>query len=198
MMRIGLIGPAADDQDKLRKAVELFMADEQIGQIIYLGMDGAVETLLSNWGGESLDTEHFLRRGAELACSGEASEIERLLSEEKDADRFERIRCLPEPPARAVEMLDRWIVLAVHDKAILDEEDIANAHIIVYGRSSGPDFKRFGPRCFLTPGPLSAGRIGLIELKPEGHLDVSLLDLDGEAQLTESVHSNQAKLVVSP
>jgi len=46
------------------------------------------------------------------------------------------VRRLPPPPARAIEMIDDRVVLLVHDKAVLDEEDIANAHLIVYGKRS--------------------------------------------------------------
>ena len=45
----------------------------------------------------------------------------------------------------------------MHDKAILDEDDVANAHVIVYGEAADADFKRFGPRSFLTPGPVAKG-----------------------------------------
>jgi len=94
-------------------------------------------------------------------------------------------------------MLEKWIVLAVHDKAILDEDDVANAHVIVYGKSSDADFKRFGPRSFLTPGPVSKGRVGRISLRADGGLDVALLDLDGQHVLRESMAPTLAKMVVA-
>ena len=60
--------------------------------------------------------------------------------------RLEFLRTLPPAPARAIEMIGDRIILAVHDKKVLDEEDIANAHVIVYGRSDEMLLKQFGPR----------------------------------------------------
>jgi hypothetical protein len=196
-MRIGVIGPASKSHDDLRRAVELFLADPDIRQIIYLGVDGAAEAVVAELGAGQLTETEFLARGAELACHGSAEEIDRLLAQEIAAQRLSRVRRLPDPPARAIEMLEKWIVLAVHDKAILDEDDVANAHVIVYGKSPEADFKRFGPRSFLTPGPLSGGRIGRMTLRSDGGLDVALLDLDGQHIRRESMAPTLAKMVVA-
>jgi hypothetical protein len=195
-MRIGIIGQAGES-DELRRAIELFLTDPQIKQIIYLGDDTAVDEVLSNFARENLGEDEFLRRGAELACQGSADDIEGLLAEDRAGQRLALLRRLPPPPARAIEMLEKWIVLAVHDKAILDEDDVANAHIIVYGKAADADFKRFGPRSFLTPGPLNGGRVGRIALRADGGLDVSLLDLSGNSVLRESISPALAKVVVT-
>jgi hypothetical protein len=196
-MRIGVIGPAGKTQDELRRAIELFLADPEIKQIIYLGSDGAAEAAVDEFSRGQLDENEFLTRGAELACHGAPEDIEQLLGQEAAAQGLSRVRRLPDPPARAIEMLEKWIVLAVHDKAILDEDDVANAHVIVYGKSPDADFKRFGPRSFLTPGPLAKGRVGRISLRPDGGLDVALLDLDGQHVLRESMAPTLAKMVVA-
>jgi Arc/MetJ family transcription regulator len=196
-MRIGIIGQAGKSSDDLRRAIDLLLTDTQIKQIIYLGDDDAVDAVLRDFARESLGEDEFLRRGAELACAGSADDIEGLLAEDRAAQRLSLLRRLPEPPARAIEMLEKWIVLAVHDKAILDEDDVANAHVIVYGKAPEADFKRFGPRSFLTPGPLRRGRVGRIALRADGGLDVSLLDLQGNAVLRESIAPALAKIVVT-
>jgi hypothetical protein len=196
-MRIGIIGQAGKSADDLRRAIDLLLTDPQIKQIIYLGEDDAVDAVLHEFARESLGEDEFLRRGAELACAGSADDIEGLLAEDRAAQRFSLLRRLPEPPARAIEMLEKWIVLAVHDKAILDEDDVANAHVIVYGKAPEADFKRFGPRSFLTPGPLTRGRIGRIALRPDGGLEVALLDLQGNPVLRESISPALAKIVVT-
>ena len=196
-MRIGVIGPCGKTQDELRRAIELFLADPEIKQIIYLGADGAAEAVVSEFSRGQLDENEFLTRGAELACHGAPEDIELLLCQEAAAQGLSRVRRLPDPPARAIEMLEKWIVLAVHDKAILDEDDVANAHVIVYGKAADADFKRFGPRSFLTPGPVAKGRVGRISLRPDGGLDVALLDLDGQHVLRESMAPTLAKMVVA-
>ncbi len=196
-IRIGVIGQAGKATGELRKALELLLADPEVKQVIYLGRDGAVEEVVAAWSKESLDESEFLARGAELACQGSAEQIEALLGEASSVQRLAAVRMLPEPPARAVEMLDKWIVLAVHDKAVLDEDDVANAHVIVYGKSNEADFKRFGPRSFLTPGPLSRGKVARLTLLDDGNLEVSILDLSGAVTVREEVSLAAAKLVVT-
>jgi hypothetical protein len=95
-------------------------------------------------------------------------------------------------------MMEKWIILAVHDKAVLEEDDVANAHVIVYGEAPEAAFKRFGPRAFLTPGPLYKGRVGSIGLRPDGSLELAILDLQGATVLSESIApAAVAKVVIS-
>ena len=196
-MRIGLIGPVGQAQQKLERALELLTIDPAMRQVIYLGPDDAAGEVVAARARGGIEREEFLRRGAELAQSGSADAIAQLLAEERTQSRMTLVRRLPEPPARAIEMLDTWIVLAVYDKAVLDEDDIANAHIIVYGRGDEPVLKRFGPRCFFTPGPLSQDHVGCIELMPQGHVEVRLLGLDGSVRLREPLYVTGSKLVVT-
>jgi hypothetical protein len=198
ILRMGLIGPAGEDDAELERALELLIADPAMRRILYLGNDGAIERVATAWSRARLEQEEFLRRAAELCCAGSPDEIAQLLAEEREGGRLALIRNLPEAPARAIEMMDKWIVLAVHDKAVLDEDDIANAHIIVYGRAEEASLKRFGPRCFFTPGPLSAGKLGCLELMPEGHVEVRLIGLDGRTLFSDSLQTVGAKLVVTP
>jgi hypothetical protein len=196
-MRIGLIGPAGNAQQKLELALELLTADPAMRQVIYLGPDDAVGQVVATRARGGIEREEFLRRGAELARGGSADAIAQLLAEERVQSRMTLVRRLPEPPARAIEMLDTWIVLAVYDKAVLDEDDIANAHIIVYGRADEPVIKRFGPRCFFTPGPLAHDQVGCLELMPQGQVEIRLLGLDGSVRLREPLHATGSKLVVT-
>jgi hypothetical protein len=196
-MRIGLIGPTGKAKTKLEKALDLLTGDLATRQVIYLGADDAAAQVVAERARAGLDPDEFLRRSVEVACSGSADQIAELLSEQRAAPRLDVVRELPAPPARAIEMLDTWIVLAVHDKAVLDEDDIANAHVIVYGRADEPVFKRFGPRCFFSPGPLALDQVGLLELMPEGHVEIRLLGLDGEVRMREALYVGGAKLVVT-
>src|SRR5688572_11673485 len=109
-MRIGLIGPAAQAKPKLERALDLLTADPKMRQVIYLGVDDAAGQVVAERAGAGLAQAEFLRRGAELACRGSADDITQLLSEERAISRLGLVRELPEPPARAIEMLDTWIV----------------------------------------------------------------------------------------
>jgi hypothetical protein len=196
---MGLIGPAGNASHELEQALELLWADESVRRIVYLGADGALDALAAKWNHQEPENETFLARAAELACNGTADEITTLLAEESPGRAIDLVRKLPEAPARAIEMLDKWIVLAVYDKAVLDEDDIANAHVVVYGRSDEALLKRFGPRCFFTPGPLSQGKLGSLTLQTDGQLELRLLALDGTTLSQESLlQVTSAKLVVTP
>jgi len=208
-MRIGLIGPSGTrtgtrsgqgDKD-LRKALEFLLVDAEVQQAIYFGIDDSIDAVVGNWAGEIMGgdagEEAFLTRAADLAASGTPDAIAALLNADLFTRRLNLVRKLPRPPARAIEMLDKWIVLGVHDKSVLDEEDIANADVIVYGKSDAPHIKRFGPRAFFTPGPLSAGRVGMLELTADGQLEISVFDLSGTPISSETLQSRSAKMVVS-
>ncbi|MEY4580507.1 MAG: hypothetical protein RL701_5210 [Pseudomonadota bacterium] len=196
-MRLGIIGKADGALSELRQAIELFFRDPELKQIVYLGDDDAITEVAALFAGEQLDEEAFLQRGVELACQGSSDAIERLLQADREAQRLSLLRRLPAPPACAIEMLERWIILAVHDKAVLEEDDVANAHVIVYGEAPEAAFKRFGPRSFLTPGPLNKGRVGSIHLRPDGGIDIALLDLQGATVLNELVTPALGKVVVT-
>jgi hypothetical protein len=201
-MRLGLLGPAAGALDMLRESVEFLVGDAAVDQVIYLGNDDAIERVLAAWaeelfGGEPSE-DAFLERVAALAPRGEAGELERLLTADAAVQRLGAVRCLPPPPARAVEMLGDRIVLLVHDKAHLDEDDIANANLVVYGRSPAADLKRFGHRYFFTPGPMREGRIGVVDLEDDGRIAVSLYDPGGVPHLREILERRTGKVVVAP
>jgi hypothetical protein len=196
-MRMGVIGSAPDSERELHRAIELFLADPLLKQILYLGEDDAIAHAVGKFSHERLSEEGFLSRAIGLACHGNADDIDELLEADRQAQRVSMLRCLPPKPACAIEMLEKWIILGVHDKAVLEEDDVANAHVILYGEAPEATIKRFGPRSFLTPGPLSGGLVGSISLRADGALDLSLLDLQGKVCVTESVSPALAKLVVA-
>jgi hypothetical protein len=197
-MRLGIIGTAQGGTlEQLRSAVELFFGDPQLKQIIYLGDDAALDEVAAQLAHEQLDEAAFLQRGAELAVHGTADALEQLLRADREAERLSVLRHLPEAPACAIEMLEKWVVLAVHDKAVLEEDDVANAQVIIYGESDEAAFKRFGPRAFLTPGPLHKGCVGSISLRDDGSLDIAILDLQGAILQSDSIAPATGKVVVT-
>ncbi len=87
---------------------------------------------------------------------------------------------------------DRVAVL-VHDKALLDEEDIFAATFLVYGKSDGPLVKRIGPRWFLTPGPIGHGDGGAVVLD-DADDEVVATFYDGAGQPVRSERLPAARL----
>ena len=199
-MRIGLLGPAEDDQAGFREAVSFLLNDAEADQIVYLGQGEFVEKAIDAWllelGGEDAEAA-FLARAATLAASGTPAEIDALLESDSVVAQLARIRKIPPPPARAIEMLDALVVLFVHDKGVLDEEDIANAQLIVYGRGPEADIRRFGKRVFFTPGPLRGERVGILESGGDG-TTLALYDLSGMPVWREPIGAGGSKVIVAP
>lgn len=201
-MRIGLLGPAASDLGALRDGVEFLLGDAEVDQVIYLGDDDeTIRAVTTEWardifGGEP-DESAFLDRAVELAVSGTAAQLEELLDAEASLRRLSAVRMLPPPPARAVEMLADRILLAVHDKSVLDEEDIANAAIIVYGKAKEAEIRRFGSRYFVTPGPAAEGRVALIEVEDDGGVSVAVYETSGLPVWREKMALRTAKMSVA-
>jgi hypothetical protein len=200
-MRLGILGPAGDDHGVLREACEFLLGDGNVDQVIYLGIDDAVDEVVTSWSAEVVgdgDTESaFLNRAARLAQGGTADELRALLEADSRIRRLCALHRLPPPPARAVEMVEDRMLIAVHDKATLDEEDIANAHVIIYGKSDEPFFKRFGPRCFFTPGPLAARKVGILEVDRDGRTTVGLYEPSGQVVWHKSLQGRTSKIMVS-
>jgi len=196
-MPSGLLGPT-DDDDTLREAASFLLGDAEADQVVFLGDGAFLEEALARWGADvGLEGgSSFLDRALVAASTGDARTIEQFLAEDAGARRIIDIRRLPDPPARAIELLDDRIVLFVHDKAILDEEDIANANLNLYGASRESQFHRFGRRAFFSPGPLSAGRVGLVEAGEEG-FTVSVYDVSGMPVMRESLATAATKVTVA-
>jgi len=200
-MRLGLIGPADGDIKLLREAAEFLLGDCGVDQATYLGIDKTIRHVVDAWSveimGGAAGEDAFLRAAAEIALTGDATGITTLLKRDQDVRRLSALRCLPPPPARAVEVLDDKVMLFVHDKALLDEEDIANAFLVVYGRGKQLALNRFGPRTFFTPGPLKAGRVAVIEREKDGSLAIAQFNPQtGEPTGRETLFARGSHLVV--
>ncbi|MCB9635660.1 MAG: hypothetical protein H6721_26370 [Sandaracinus sp.] len=199
-MRIGLIGPAvSSDDDALRDAVEFLLGDAEAELAVYLGDDDAADRFANRLQRDlrGPDARPFLDRAVDLACEGTPEQLLEALDADRQLHRLERLRALPPAPARAVEIIGDRIVLMVHDKRVLDEDDIANATMIVYGRSDELLLKRFGPRYFFSPGPLAGGKVGLLEADEEGRIALSAFAPSGEPLWREVLQGKRSKLSVS-
>ncbi len=185
----------------LREAAEFLLGDCEVDEAVYLGGDDCVKQVVDAWSAEIMGgpatEEAFLREAARVAAEGDADAITALLSRDLAVKRLRALRCLPPPPVRAVEVFDDKVMLFVHDKALLDEEDIANAFLVVYGRGKQLALNRFGPRTFFTPGPLRASRVALIERETDGSLAIAQYNPHtGEPTGREVLFTRGSQLVV--
>jgi hypothetical protein len=200
-MRIGLLGPAEGDSALVRKAAEFALDALGAEQVVYLGADDAARDAAQSWSSEILKAPFgeaaFLDRAFELARTGAPAQIDELLRRDADAKRISALRVLPAAPTRAVEMFEDKVVLFVHDKAQLDAEDIANAYLVVYGRSKVVALNHFGPRTFFSPGPLKAGQLACVERHGESGVALVQLDLNsGEVIGRTPLSVGRSKMVV--
>ena len=197
-MRLGLIGPANTDTAALERAAKLLIVEYEVDQVIYLGEDDALREFVAAH--ESEGNGHPVeQRVARVAATGSPSDIEDVLVQLRGARYLEKLRVAPRPPTRAMEMLDDRIVLIVRNKATLGEDDVVNANVVIYGDARELMFKRFGPRCFFSPGPLTGGRLGLLDDRSEaGGVELRAIDIAGEILWTEPIQGRGAKVMVAP
>ncbi len=199
-MRLGFIGPAGTDTDALESAARLLIVGFEVDQVVYLGEDEALEEFMTAHRAErDADGNPLEQRVARVAATGSPTDIENVLRGLRSARYMEKVRVAPPPPTRAMEMLDDRIVLIVRNKSTIGDEDVINSNLVVYGDSGELMFKRFGPRCFFSPGPLRDGHVGVLDDQSEsGGVELKAVDVNGEVWWTEPIQGRGAKVMVAP
>jgi hypothetical protein len=191
-MRLGFIGPCRGDVGAIRPLAELLLFELDVARAVYLGADDALDRAIKGWPerfGAPSDEAAFLTEAALLAPDAPAEIIEALLERDRKRHRLGDLAALPPPPSRAVEMLDDRVVLMVYDKSVLDEEDVANATVIVWGHAPEPQLKPIGPRVFATPGWVTAAsgpHVVLMDCRDDA-IVCSLRDRAGQIELEHRV-----------
>lgn len=84
----------------------------------------------------------------------------------------------------------------VYDKAFLDEDDIANANIVVYGKSDKLAFNRFGPRVFFSAGTADEGHVMTVHVDADNRCIISAFDATGAEAWQRALRSPTAKVSV--
>jgi hypothetical protein len=171
-VRLGLLGPSNGDLAQLARAAEFLLNGVRVTRAIYLGADDALEETVGLWAeslvGSDPSDEGVWNRAFEVAALGTVEQIDAFLRNERARLRLKSLERLPMRELRAVEMFGDRVAVLVHDKALLDEEDIFSATFLVYGKSDEPLVKRIGPRWFVTPGPLGDVEGGVMVLDDSG------------------------------
>ena len=70
------------------------------------------------------------------------------------------------------------MAVLLYDKALLDEEDILPATLLIFGKSKEALVRQVGSRTFISPGEMVKGKSGVILFAddPNGDLNVSLFE----------------------
>jgi hypothetical protein len=140
----------------MASAAFFLLQTAQVGKAIYLGDDDALDQTVALWAeslvGDDPSADGVWRRAAELSLYGTVDAIDDFVRGERSRLRLRALRNLPPKGGRTIEMLNEAVAVLLHDKALLDEEDMLPASLLVYGKSATPLVRRIGSRWFLTPG----------------------------------------------
>lgn len=186
-MRLGLLGPSGGDVGALGRAAEFLLNGARVHRAIYLGNDGALDRAVAAWArklvGDDPTDDNAWRRAADVASKGTWEQIDKFVSIERSRMRLKTLEALPESVARTIEMISDRVAVLIHDKALLDEEDILAANILCFGKNDGPLVKKIGTRWFVSPGPIGSEGGGLAVLDDETD-DVVVTIYDGTGKST--------------
>ncbi len=197
-MRFGFIGPAKSDSALLELAVDLLVTELEADTIVYLAAGEAIRDFITTHQCDKSELS-FEQQVAQVAATGSPTEITDVVRSLRGARYLEKLRVLPQPPANAIEMLDDRIILLARERSSIGEEDVINSNVVVYGDAKELAFKRYGPRCFFSPGPLDGGHLGILDDEAEsGGITLRAIDLSGEVSWTEPVQGRGAKMKVAP
>ena len=201
-MRLGFLGPilssssaatsgngSTHPSSPLETASSLLLGKHRVGRAIYLGADDALEHMVEAWArrlvGDDPTDDAAWRRAAQLAANGVPEDIDAFVKGERMRLRLRSLESLPHRILRTMEMVGDRIAVLIHDKELLDEEDIFAASLLIYGKSDVPLVRKIGGRFFITPGVLGP-RGGICVLDDTGdELSIAVYNIEGEAVLHE-------------
>ena len=155
-MRLGLLGPANDRDDVLERAVRFLYRERAVHRAVYLGLDLAIERVVEHAGGRRWSGTTRVRRRLAARCRTlhrTRSRATSMTSSKPSAnDLALRVfgSLARSARRRLVELLNGKVAVMIHDKALLDEDDIASATYLVFGKSPEPMIK--ADRQSLVPG----------------------------------------------
>jgi hypothetical protein len=190
-MRLGLLGPANGDLAGLARCAEFLLNGARVTRAIYLGDDDALEDTVALWAeslvGPDPSDEGVWERALLAAATGSPEQIDGFLRAERARLRLKSLERLPPEQLRTVEIFGDRVAVLIHDKALLDEEDIFSATFLVYGKSAAPLAKKIGPRWFLTPGPIASTGGGAVLDDSGEDVLVTLYDVDGHEKTSTTL-----------
>lgn len=192
MVRLGLLGPANGNLAALASTAEFLLNGAKVTRAIYLGADEAIEDTVALWAeslvGPDPSDEGVWERAFGVATGGTPEQLDTFLRSERARLRLKSLERLPPRELRTVEMFGDRVAVLIHDKALLDEEDIFSAALLIYGKGDGPLLKKIGPRWFITPGPVGGPGQGAIVLDDAGDdIVATLFDSGGQVTHTETL-----------
>jgi hypothetical protein len=196
-MRLGFLGPAEGSIEGLGRAADFLINGIKVHRAIYLGADGALDEAVARWArkvvGDDPTDEAAWKRACAVALSGTPQSIDAFVRSERARLRLKSLESLPQGAFRSMEMVGDRVAVIVHDKSVLDEEDIFAANVLVFGKSAEPVVKKIGARWFVSPGHVGCVGGSIAVLDDEGEdIVASVYDLEGTCSMRETLAAPRA------
>jgi hypothetical protein len=194
-MRLALLGPAEGHTEALEAAARFVLQQHAVDRAVYLGTDGALDAVVRKWAarlvGDNPSEAGVWSRAVRACLRAEPAEIDRYIATERERTSLRIFESLPDAETRAVEMLGGALVVMIHDKALLNEEDMLPARVLLFGKSRAPVVKQVGQRWFLSPGSFEEAGLMLLDDADEGIL-LTLFDKSCRELRTERLSTHRA------
>jgi hypothetical protein len=194
-MRLALLGPADGHADALEAAAQAVLTRHPVDRAVYLGVDGALDGVVQRIAvrlvGENPSEEGIWARAARACLRASPGELDTYIGAERARAELRSFESLPDADTRAVEMLGGALLLMIHDKSDLNEEDLIPARVLLFGKSRSPIVKQVGQRWFLSPGSFPDAGVLILEDGDDG-IRLQLLDSKFEIARTEQLSTNRA------
>ncbi|QQR89496.1 MAG: hypothetical protein IPJ88_15030 [Myxococcales bacterium] len=200
-MQIALIGKLSSHVELLWRACELSLLERRVDRMMVLDTEQKVRAQLKTWNhgaSSSQDAPHTKdQKIVELGVNGTSQQIESYLETEGIAQRTSDIHALPDLHTRIIEVMDGEIVFFIHDKSVLNEDDIASTKLIVYGKGDTLDLRAFGSRHFFCPGPIADEKLSIIRSVKNGLIEIECLDFKGNTEWKKSLSPKTPRLSIT-
>jgi hypothetical protein len=187
-MRLGLLGPAQNHEAKLLHALRFLRQEVAIDRAVYLGIDGALDRVVRRLASELVrgdpDESALWARAVERCARATHQQIDAFLRDERERRSLSVFQSLPGDGTRVIEILNGKVAVMIYDKALLDEEDILPASVLVFGKSEEALVKQVGSRWFLSPGAFGAAGLMTLEDQEDG-IHLTLFDAECREQARE-------------
>jgi hypothetical protein len=190
-MRLGILGPAQGDLPALARGAQYLLDEARVERVVYLAADDALDRVVASWAseivGDTQGTDGLVARAAARCAAADPATIDEFVDMERARLRLQVMSSLPSN-RRSIEILDGRVVLFVWDKSTLDEDDIAAASILCFGKSNEAMIKKVGTRTFVAPGPVGGKDGGCAVLDDgDGGVRISIVTHDGQVTAKGSV-----------
>lgn len=170
-MRLGLLGPAADETDALARAARHLHNELGADRVVYLGADRALDGVINSWAeelvGTGADDATVMTRATKQCLDAGPAEIREFLERERQRTQLRKFESLAGERTRGVELMAGKVAVMLYDKAFLEEEDILPASLLIFGKSREPLIKPVGRRWFLSPGSFPEHGMMLVDDEAE-------------------------------